>query len=95
MSPPFRLSVACASAAACLVVGSYDTASNNLVGLLISGAASSWSVSVAPVPSNAAGPRYALEQAVACAKSASACVAVGYYRDKSGNDQGLLLTGPP
>jgi hypothetical protein len=94
MNPPIRLSVACASAAACLVVGSYDTASNNLVGLLISGAASSWSVIAAPVPSNG-GTSTAAAQAVACAKRASACVAVGYYRDKSGNDQGLLLTGPP
>jgi hypothetical protein len=94
MEPPFRPSVACASAAACLVAGSYDTASNNVVGLLISGAASSWSAIAAPVPSNA-GTSTASEQAVACAKRASACVAVGYYRDKSGNDQGLLLTGPP
>ena len=94
MEPPFRPSVACASAAACLVAGSYDTASNNVAGLLISGAASSWSAIAVPVPSNA-GTSTAQEQAVACARSASACVAVGYYRDKSGNDQGLLLTGPP
>ena len=94
MEPPFRPSVACASAAACLVAGSYHTASGNVAGLLISGAASSWSAIVAPVPSNA-GPGTASEQAVACAKKASACVAVGYYHDKTGNDQGLLLTGPP
>ncbi len=94
MSPPFLPSVACASAAACLVAGSYQTASGNVVGLLISGAASSWSAIAAPVPSNA-GPSSSSAQAVACAKRASACVAVGYYRDKSGNDQGLLLTGPP
>jgi hypothetical protein len=94
MGPPFLPSVACASAAACLAVGEYQTASGNVAGLLISGAASSWSAIVAPVPSNA-GTSTAQEQAVACAKSASACVAVGYYRDKSGNDQGLLLTGPP
>ena len=94
MNPPFLPSVACASATACLAVGQYQTASGNVAGLLISGAASLWSASVAPVPSNA-GPGTASAQAVACAKSASACVAVGYYRDKAGNDQGLLLTGPP
>jgi hypothetical protein len=94
MNPTYRPSVACASAAACLVVGGYDTASGKLAGLLISGAASSWSAIVAPVPSNSGAPGPNVS-AVACAKRASACVAVGYYPDKSINEQGLLLTGPP
>jgi hypothetical protein len=93
MGPPLFQSVACASAAACLAVGRYGTASNHAAGLLISGAASSWSAIVAPMPSN--GGAGSTVSAVACAKMASACVAVGYYLDRSANDQGLLLTGPP
>jgi hypothetical protein len=89
-------SVACASASACVAAGSYTTVSGNTRPLLVLGAGSSWSAIQAPSPRNAGAspPNYQLPS-VACAKKASACVAVGSYPDVSGDDQALLLTGPP
>jgi hypothetical protein len=67
--------------------------------MLITGAASSWTAIQAPLPPGgvAALNFEATSElpTVACGNKASACVAVGFYRDQSGNDQGLLLTGPP
>jgi hypothetical protein len=90
---PSLTAVACTSANACVASGYYGAAAGNDRGLLIYGGASSWTAIQAPVPRNAAGTSDV--PAVSCAKGASACVAVGWYDDKSGNEQGLLVTGPP
>jgi hypothetical protein len=85
-------SVSCASAGACVIAGSYQTASRNFSSMLLLGHDSSWSLRQPPFPGNAAN---ATITAVSCAKNAAACIAAGYYLDHSGNDQALLITGPP
>lgn len=89
-------SLACTSADTCVAIGSYQTASYNTRPMLVSGTGSSWSAIEAPLPRNggASPPAYQLLQ-VACARKATTCVAVGTYPDQAGNNQALLLTGPP
>jgi hypothetical protein len=83
---------ACASASACAAVGNYTDTSDNELGLLLTGAKSSWVADEAPLPSGAASNPEVNLPSVAC-KSASSCVAVGYYTDSSGIQQGVVLTG--
>jgi hypothetical protein len=68
-------------------------ASFHTQGLLLTGFGSSWTVTQAPLPANAAtsDPRVSISS-VSC-PSGSLCTAVGAYSDTSGNTQGLLLTG--
>jgi hypothetical protein len=88
-------SVACASgSASCVAVGSYQDASGNSQGVLLTGFGSSWTAIQAPLPSGAgANPRVELDS-VTC-PAASTCIAVGNYADASFsfNRPGLLLTG--
>lgn len=90
-SNPDLGAVACASASACVSTGRYRIASGHYRGLLVYGGGSSWTAIQAPVPNNT-GVNTDIP-AVSCPKSASTCIAVGYYA-KSGTDQGLLLSGP-
>ncbi len=90
-SNPDLGAVACVSASACVATGDYRIASGHNRGLLVYGGGSSWTAIQAPVPNNS-GVTTDIP-AVSCAPNASTCIAVGYY-EKSGNDQGLLLTGP-
>jgi hypothetical protein len=90
-SDPELGAVACASASACVATGEYRIATNHERGLLVYGGGSSWTAVQAPVPNNT-GVNTDIP-AVSCPKKASTCIAVGYYA-KSGNDQGLLLSGP-
>jgi hypothetical protein len=85
-------SVSCTSAGACVIAGNYQTASRNNSSMLLLGSGSSWSLNQPPFPGNAAN---ATISAVSCAKTATACIAAGFYLDHSGNDQALLITGPP
>jgi hypothetical protein len=84
--------VACASASACVVVGSYQNSSGQQEGVLIAGAGSSWVATQAPLPANAAASSSVDLESAACA-SGTECVAVGLYFDSSGQEQGLILTG--
>jgi hypothetical protein len=88
-------SVSCVSAGTCLAVGTYTTASGKDRGVLISGASSSWSAIESALPRGGGPGSNSSLLDGACARKASSCVAVGYYADQYGNDQGLLLTGPP
>ena len=54
------------------------------------GSTHSWKASAVPLPANAGSGGEQIE-ATSC-PSASKCVAVGYYTDTSGNQDGLLLT---
>jgi hypothetical protein len=93
-------SVACPSAASCVITGSYTDSTSNRHGLLLTGHGSSWTAVKAPLPANAAIPGPGIPPpgpdlgGVACPASA-VCVAVGDYTDSAGNMQGLLLTGAP
>ncbi len=85
------LAVACATSSACVAVGQYAGASSDYA-LLLTGHGSSWAGRRAPLPADAAGRPAAVLDSIACA-SASACTAVGSYRDEAGNRQGMLVTG--
>jgi Cutinase len=91
---PDLTSVACGSASACVVTGSYDDSSSTAHGVLLTGSGSSWTIVSPPVPANAL-PANQTEffNASAC-PSASTCVIAGEYTDSSVASQGLLLSGP-
>jgi hypothetical protein len=88
-------SVSCVSTGTCLAAGTYTTASGKGQGVLISGASSSWLAIESPLPRGVGPSSNSSLSDGACARKASSCVAVGYYTDQNGNDQGLLLAGPP
>jgi hypothetical protein len=88
--------VSCPTATTCYAVGQYlDTAgfSEPVIETLSNG---TWTSAESPLPANAATDVDANTPAawlvsVSCA-SATSCVAVGQYRDSSGNIQGLITT---
>lgn len=90
--------VACPTATTCYAVGQYlDTAGNSepVIETLSNGI---WSSTEAPLPANPppatdGGPNLpdAFLMSVSCV-SVTSCVAVGQYRDSSGNIQGLITT---
>jgi hypothetical protein len=85
-------SLACPSATSCVVTGSYADPSDNLDGLLLTGAGTSWAATEAPLPANATTSNLQVGlPSVACASTTS-CVAVGTYVDLSGYDDGLVLS---
>ncbi len=89
---PTLVSVACNSASSCVVVGSYEDASFNFHGLLLTGSGSSWIATQPPLPSGADPTGYVQLDAVKC-PTATQCTAVGSYTDTAGHAQGLILTG--
>jgi hypothetical protein len=82
-------SVSCTSAGNCSAVGAYDDSSNHQQGLLLTETNGVWAPGIeATPPANAAATGLG---SVSCA-SAGNCSAVGYYRDSSGSEHGVLLT---
>ncbi len=85
-------SVSCLSGSDCTAVGFYQNNSNsgNIVALIDSSTAGSWSNAVAPVPDNAGTGANAVSdlEAVSCS-SRNACEAGGYFQDGS-SDQFAL-----
>jgi hypothetical protein len=84
--------MACASAAMCVVAGSYTDSAGTKQGLLLTGHGSSWTAVKAPLPPDAGSSPLPLFSGVAC-PSVTTCIAVGDYEDSAGNLEGLLLTG--
>ena len=85
-------SVSCASAGNCSAVGSYLDSSGHQQGLLLSETSGTWATGVeASLPANAGKNPNAGVGSVSCA-SAGNCTAVGPYIDRSGHEQGLLLS---
>jgi len=85
-------SVACLSAAVCVVTGRDIDASGSSDGLLLTGLGSSWIAAQAPLPAGAARSWVGLG-GLAC-PSVTACVVTGgAIASSSGMGQGLLLTG--
>jgi hypothetical protein len=84
-------SVACLSAVLCVTAGYYIDSSGNQQGLLLTGSGSSWTAAKAPLPAGASVVPGVWLSSVSCG-SASTCAAAGWYKDSSGNQQGLLLT---
>jgi cutinase len=88
---PNLTQVACASATSCVAIGSYDDASGNEQGLLVTGGGSTWSAARAPLPSGAAADPQVTLTSVTC-PAVSDCVAVGYYENSQSHWEGLALT---
>ena len=88
----FLTSVSCPASGNCVAVGYY--ASHGMThGLVVRERGGKWARAVnASVPKNAApaGRSHTFLNSVSCA-SASSCTAGGYYADRSGKTQGLLL----
>jgi hypothetical protein len=84
--------MACASAATCVVAGSYIDSAGIKQGFLLTGHGSFWTAVKAPMPPDAGGSPLPLFSGVAC-PSVTTCVAVGDYQDSAGHLEGLLLTG--
>ena len=97
----FVRAVSCASAGNCTAVGSYLDSSGHQQALLLTETSGTWAAGVeASLPANAGknperhpGPLVSLGFgfSVSCA-SAGNCTAVGPYIDRSGHEQGLLLS---
>ena len=90
-SPAFP--VACPSSNACIVAGDYLDPSGDAQPLVLTGIGSSWAATPVQLPADAAAGTVAGPDAVACA-STTQCAAVGSYTSTSGQEEGLLLTGP-
>jgi hypothetical protein len=91
--------VSCPSASQCVAVGSYEDASGNSHGLILTGNGASWTAAEASVPANAlaTGDEAGAELLGISCPSMSQCVAVGWYEvaadGSDGNGGGgLLLT---
>ncbi len=84
-------SAACPAVSWCVAVGQYTGSSKSAYGLLLTGHASSWSGSRAPLPADAGSKPAAHLASVAC-PAAGHCVAVGTYTDQAGNEQGMIVT---
>jgi hypothetical protein len=91
-------SIACPSKRACVAVGGYDHKSSShplapVEGLLLKMSGTTWTARQAPLPAGAAsttGGQDVVLTAVAC-PSTTTCVAVGWYVDTTGSENGLLL----
>jgi hypothetical protein len=82
-------SLVCPSTTACVGDGTYLDSSSSSQGFLVTGSGTTWTATKAPLPGGAANGALS---GVAC-PSAGECVAVGQYKDSSGNGEGVLLTG--
>jgi hypothetical protein len=80
--------LACPSVSACLAVGSYTDKSQVPHGLALTWSGTAWTAAATPQPPAVSSIAIS---ALAC-PSASVCVAVGSYTDKSGVSHGLALT---
>jgi len=91
---PGLTSVDCPQVGTCLAGGSYRTASNQTLPLLVNLAFGTWTPSVAPLPANAYldEPAYSGVEGVSC-PAENSCVATGFYGIGNGFDQaGFILT---
>src|SRR5437660_1781162 len=91
-NPDISLSVSCASAGNCSVVGSYADTSGHYQGLLLTETAGTWTAGVeASLPANAGADPLVFLDPVSFG-SVGNCSAVGNYADSSSHNEGLLLT---
>jgi len=89
----FLTSISCPSRGDCLAVGHYNAGHGRTHGLLVRERHGKWlrAVNAAlPKGAAAAGKSHTFLNSVTC-PAASACTAGGYYRDRSGKTQGLLV----
>ena len=83
--------LSCSSPGNCTAVGNYTTSAGDFEGFLLTETSGTWGTGVeATGPANAEGSRLFLH-GVSC-PSVGNCSGVGDYFDRSGNNQGLLLS---
>lgn len=88
----FLQSAQCPTAAKCVMVGNYETnGGNSQLGLLVNGGPSGWRSVKVPLPIRLPATGTVNLSSVSC-PTASDCVVVGYYYDKT-TWQGMILTG--
>jgi hypothetical protein len=88
----FPPSVSCPSRGDCLAVGYYSTGRGSAHGLVVRERGGKWQRAVnAALPKGGSSKSQTHLISVAC-PSTSACTAGGYYTDRSGKTQGLLLS---
>ncbi len=89
--PPVVTGVSCISATICTAVGTYYDGLGKMHGLLEMLSNGSWIAATAPEPGDAGtgSLQSALLSQVDC-PTASACTAVGFYRNTAGNSAGLI-----
>ena len=81
----------CPAPGSCVAVGSYLDARGGQRGLIDTLAGGTWTPETAPLPANAASDPGADVTSVTCV-STDACVAVGGYSAKKGQESGLVET---
>jgi hypothetical protein len=82
--------VSCPTVSECVAVGLYHDTTGGQDGLLLTWSGRAWTAAEAPLPPNG---KQAGGAGVSC-PTLSKCVAVGFYTDTTGAQDGLLLTGP-
>jgi hypothetical protein len=88
----FLYHVSCAAVGWCVAVGAYDTSSGDAEGLIETLANGAWSAQTAPLAglSPTAGSGLNVGMARISCPAVGSCVAVGQYRDTSGDFDGLI-----
>jgi hypothetical protein len=87
-------SVTCLAGGSCTAVGTYDDATGDSHGLILTGSASTWTATSAPEPSGAGTgtDQDAYLASISCTAS-GACTAVGTFENSTGRTFGLIVTG--
>lgn len=85
-------SLACPSAARCIITGSYTDAYQYSHAMIITGSAAGWRAATAPLPAGADTADPSEVSGLTCPSSAD-CVAAGAYTDHHGFKQPMLITG--
>ncbi len=83
--------VSCPSAGSCVAVGDYEDSSHVQQGMVVTQSGGTWTAAKVTLPSGAAADPQVEFDGLTC-PSAGNCVAVGFYGDGAGEQQGLILT---
>jgi hypothetical protein len=84
--------VACSTSSACAVLGYYEVGDGTEQGLLLTGSGDSWTATRAPLPQGASSDPGVYLGSAAC-PAATSCTVIGSYTARSGQGDGVLLTG--
>jgi hypothetical protein len=84
--------LSCSATGSCVAVGYYTDSSGNMQGLIETLAGGTWAAATAPTSglSPAAGTNPTADLYSLSCPATDSCMAVGYYTDSSGNEQGLI-----
>jgi hypothetical protein len=83
--------ISCPAAGSCVAVGDYEDSSHTQQGMIVTQSGGTWTVAKVALPSGAAPNPQVEFDGLTCA-SVGNCVAVGFYGDGAGEQQGLVLS---